>query len=503
MGAHVEDENTGTFGARIEVLRRRWKYPALIAPAFILASIFVAFVMTPLFRSSGTIMLEPSSVPQQFVEVATSYADQQFEIVQRRVMTPASLLELVQKVDPYPRQKDITPREKARMISENTEIERVDPITLETLQESNAFSIHYDNPDPQLAQAISKELVRLFLDYNARTRRERAQGTYHFLLAESGKLSDSIREMETKLAEFKSRYGDALPQAQPRNLAALDAAQRNYESAQAQARVAQQKVSMLELQLSDLSPSIAGTLDDKRLDLPTLRAALADAERRYTPEHPDVRRLRRAVADYSKGGSTSRSATRPDNPEYMRVESELNGARRELAALRADASRASAQIQAYQQSLERTPSVEREYLQLARNYELAQENFREVQGKLTEASLARSLVAEEQGERFTMIREPGLPSSAEFPNRLGIILLGTVLGAALGFGAAMLVELSDPMVRGASDLQALTGHTMLVAVPNLLNRAEQRSRRFRYAVVAAAFGVALVMVGAAVLRSGA
>jgi succinoglycan biosynthesis transport protein ExoP len=234
-----------------------------------------------------------------------------------------------------------------------------------------------------------------------------------------------------------------------------------------------------------------------------LRAALADAERRYTPEHPDVRRLRRAVADYSKGGSTSRSATRPDNPEYMRVESELNGARRELAALRADASRASAQIQAYQQSLERTPSVEREYLQLARNYELAQENFREVQGKLTEASLARSLVAEEQGERFTMIREPGLPSSAEFPNRLGIILLGTVLGAALGFGAAMLVELSDPMVRGASDLQALTGHTMLVAVPNLLNREEQRARRFRYAVVAAAFGVALLAVGVAVLRAGA
>jgi len=500
----MENDSGSTFGARMEILRRRWRYPALITPACILIAVFAAFVLTPLYRSSGTIMLEPSSVPKEFVEVATSYADQQFEIVQRRVMTPEALRELVQKVDPYPNLPQATVAEKARMISEATEIERVDPITMQTLQESNAFSIHYDNPSPALARSVSKELTALFLDYNARTRRERAQGTYRFLLAESGKLSDSIRAMEVRLEEFKSKYGDALPTAETRNLAALDAAQRSYESTQAQIRMAQQRVSMLELQLNDLNPSLIGAFSDKRADMAGLRAQLAEAEQRYTPEHPDVKRLRRAIADLTaQGGAAASAGVRPDNPEYIRVAGELSGARSELAALRADASRASAQIQNYTRSLARTPSVEREYVQLARNYELAQEHFREVQGKLTEAALAQSLVAEEQGERFTLIREPGLPSSAQFPNRLGIILLGSVLGVALGFGAAMFAELSDPTVRGASDLLALTGHTMIAAVPALLNHAEQRSQRFRFAVVAAAFGIALVAVGTAVIRSGA
>lgn len=502
----MDSENSeSTLAGRLEILRRRWVYPALITPACILLAVFIAYVMTPLYRSSGTIMLEPSSVPKEFIGLDTTiYADHQFELVQRRVMTPETLSALVAKVDPYPDQPSLSPREKARMIADNTQIERVDPITLETLQQSNAFSIHYLNPNPQLAKAVADELVALFLDYNARTRRERAEGTYRFLKAEATKLAESIRAMEAKLAEFKAKYGDALPQAQARNLQAQDMAQRDYDSTMAQVRLAEQRVSMLQLQLNDLSPSLVGAVADRRTELATLRAELAAAEQRYTQDHPDVRRLRRAIAELAAEDRTNRApVTKPDNPEYLRVAAELDAARRELSALRAHANRALAQVQDYARRLASTPVVEREYAQLARNYELAQESFREVQAKLTEADLAQSLVAEQQGERFTLIRDPGIPSKPAIPNRLGIILLGFVLGTALGFGAAMLAEMSDPTVRGASDLQLLTGHTMIAAVPALLNSSERRAQRLRFAVVVGAFSAAILVVGAVVLRSSA
>lgn len=497
------DNEHSTLGTRLEILRRRWRYPALITPACILLAVFLAYALTPLYRSSGTVMLEPSSVPKEYVELATTYADQQFELIQRRVMTRDNLEALVRRIDPYPHLPEVSPRDKAGMIIDATEIERVDPVTFETLQESNAFSIHYNNPDPDLAAVVTKELVALFLDYNSKTSRERAAATYSFLLAESGKMRDSIGSMEKRLAEFKSRYGDALPQLEGRNMAALDSARRDYDAASAQARVAEERVNQLQLQLNGTSPTLFGAVTDPRNELATLKAELAEAQKRYTPEHPDVRRLKAAVQLLLAEQRTTRApTTQADNPEYLSVASQLAAAKRELSALRATASRASAQMQSYSRSLQMTPSVEREYAQLARDYTLAQEHFREIQGKLTEAELAQALVAGEQGERFTLIRNPGTPSRPYSPNRLGVILLGLVLGVALGFGAATIAELSDSAVRSARDLTELTGYTMIAAVPRLLNAADRRAQRQRWAYVGVGFGLACVAVFTAIISSG-
>jgi succinoglycan biosynthesis transport protein ExoP len=500
----MENENKlPSLNDRLEMLRRRWVYPVLIVPACILLAAFIAFVLPPQFRSSGTILLEPSSVPDKLVQTVTSYADQQFELIQRRVMTEDSLIELVKKVDPYPDLPDVSVSKKANMVRDATEVERVDPVTLETLAESSAFSIHYQNPDPKLALAVSNELVTLFLDYNKKTRQERAQTTYQFLLAESRKLQNSIRDMESRRAEFKTKYGDALPEAQTRNLQALDSARQDYDAQQARIRLAEERESLLALQLANVSPTLEGVASDTRTQLATLKAELSLAEKRYTPEHPDVKRLRAAIRTLvEQGAGNGAKAARPDNPEYLQVQSQLTAARRELAALRAAAGRAYSQAEGYSRKIELAPSVEREYAQLSRDYQIAQEQFRDIQGRLKEAGLTQALVEEQQGERFTLVREPRLASKPYSPNRLGIILIGLVFGTALGLGAAMFVELSDPTVRSARDLAELTGQNMIAAVPELLNRSELRQRRLRWGSVAVAFGIAVAAVSVVMLARG-
>jgi len=350
------------------------------------------------------------------------------------------------------------------------------------------------------ALVVANELVTLFLDYNRKTRQERAQGTYRFLLSESKKLSNHIRQMETKLAEFKSKYGDALPEAQARNLQALDASRRDYDSLQAQIRLAEERESLLALQLSEVPPTLVGAASDIRTQLATLRAELALAERRYTPEHPDVKRLRQAIQTLvEEHRGVDQPAGRPDNPEYLRISSQLAAVRRELAALRAASSRAFEQVQSYNRRIELAPSVEREYAQLARNYEIAQEQFRDLQDRLKEAGLAQALVEERQGERFTLVRAPRAPNEPYSPNRRGIILIGVVLGSAIGFGLAMFFELTDPMVRGARDLQDLTGQPMIAAIPQMLNRSDLRHRRLRWGTLAVAFGFALFAVSVVIM----
>ncbi len=492
-----------SLGDYVAVLRRRWVYLATIIPAAVLIAVFLAFALPPTYRSSATILLEPSSIPEELIaSTVTTYADQQIELVQRRVMAKDRLVQLIEEYDPYPAMKDASADTKAAQIIADVVVERVDPVTLEPLTESNAFSLHYHNPDPQRAKDMATRLAELFLAYNRQTRTERAAETYEFLLVSSQKLDQRIREMEEKLADFKREHAEALPDEMGRNQDALDQRQRDLYDYSAQVRLAEQKEAILALQLRDISPTLQGAVSNRATELATLRAELADAEQRYTPDHPDVKRLKRAIAALVAAGATSEpTAVTPDNPEYLRVNSELEAARRELAAARASAGQARADVGRYQQRLVNTPDVEKAYLQLVRDYQIAQNQYAETKNKLTEAELGSSFESQQGGERFAIIRAPYLPSTPFSPNRLGVILLGIALGCGIAVGLVALAESSDPTVRSARYLEALIELPTLGAIPVMDNSADRQRRVRMGAWGIAAYVVALVIVSITVARA--
>ena len=90
---------------------------------------------------------------------------------------------------------------------------------------------------------------------------------------------------------------------------------------------------------------------------------------RYTADHPDVKRLQRQIeALAAKAGTEGdQPPVVPDNPDYLAVQSQLEGVEREVAALRATAARARAQISRYDSRLSTAPAVERDYAELTRS----------------------------------------------------------------------------------------------------------------------------------------
>lgn len=466
-----------TLGDYLDVLQRRRIYLLTVAPAALLIAIYVAYALPPQYRASATVLMEPSSIPAQLVKMATmEYADQQFELAQRRLMVPEQLERVVSEIDPYPDQPELSDRAKARKIAASTSIERVDPITLETLKTSNAFSIHYLNPDPELAAAIAQRIADLFLEYNRLTRGERASEAFEFISAQAKDVEQRIEETEARIAQFKTRYGDALPETQARNIAATERIDRELLAIETQIRNAEDRQALLNVQLGQISPTLTGTAGSNRAELAILRAQLADARARYTPDHPDVKRLRRQIESLAarveaEGDSP---AIVPDNPEYLAVQSQLTAVQREIAALRATAARARAQISGYESRLSVAPAVEQEYSELTRVRDVLLAQYKEIQAKLREADVARSLEIVQMGGRFSQIRSPSVPASPFEPNRVGIILLGIVLGFGLAIGLAALAESSDPTVRGLRDLRELSSISTIAAVPVLVNEPDRR-----------------------------
>jgi hypothetical protein len=93
------------------------------------------------------------------------------------------------------------------------------------------------------------------------------------------------------------------------------------------------------------------------------------------------------------------------------------------------------------------------------------------------------------------------PDSPYSPNRLGIILLGIALGAALGIGLAALVDSADPTIRSARDLGEITDIKPLGAIPVILNGSDRRRRLVRWSFASVVAAVALIVVGSAVTRA--
>ena len=486
------------------LIRRRRVYILAIIPTATLLSVFIAYAVPTSYRSSATILLEPSTIdPGVKRSPAENYTEQQIELVQRQAMSKDHLVELVHKLDPYPEDKASGPVEKAQMILEDTTIERVDPVSLLPLLDSNAFSIHYNNPDPGRAAAIAQRLADLFLHYNQETRTQRAAEAYDFLRAQSKQLDQSIRELEQRRADFKRAHANALPDEQNRSQDSLDRTRRDLDSIEAEIRVAEQKQSLLSVQLSEAPPTLVGAVQDSLTQLATLKAQLAEAQQKYTASHPDIKRLERAIADLNAqlGAGAGAKPVKPDNPEYLRIASELDSERQDLAALRTNAASARARMQDYETRLERSPTVERDYLQLERDYQVAQQQFQDVQKKLQEAEYNKAIESEQHGDRFTLIHAPHPSEKVFSPNRLGIILLGIVLGTALAGGLAAFVDSSDPTVRSARDLLELSGVARIGGVPILFNEVDRRRIARRWGLVAIAYTAATVLVAATVIQT--
>jgi succinoglycan biosynthesis transport protein ExoP len=499
---NTADTNSG-LGGYFAILRRRRVYIAIIAPLFILVSVYLAFALTPQFQSTATILLQPSSVDQKVVAATvTSYSNEQIEIVQGRVMTIDTLKELVNTFDPYPRTQ-LTTYQKAQQVLEDTTVERVDPVTLKPLVESNAFSLHYRNPDPEIASAVATRLAQLFLTYNQRGREQAAQGAATFLGQQAEDVSRQMRGLDEEIKTFKNQHGDALPEFQARNEASLDRNQHELEALEQEILRAEEKESLLSVQLSQTSPNMITQAGDLT-DLPTVRTKLAEAQERYTPDHPEVKRLKLALQALSSQQSAVAAGgivANANNPAYLTTASQLQSARKELAGLRSQASRNRVEMDQYEAMLRKTPGVEREYSDILRRRSSLQTTYQQIQDKLQNAQLAQNFETAQGGERFTMIRAPFPPRLPVYPNRIGLILLGLVLGAGLSAVAVAIAENSDPNVRNVGDFPQFADAQVLASIPQISNSRDTRRRRFVFVSWAAAYGIALFVVGAAVISA--
>ena len=497
------DEDVKTFKDYLQIARRRKYYIAIPLVLLLAASILVALILPPVYRSEATILIEQQHIPVDLVKsTVVSFADERIQQIQQKIMRIDNINKIIAKYNLYKKDRSqLSPSELAENFTENVELELVSADVISQGRKSKAtlaFSLSFDNKDPVLAQRVANELVTLFLAENARSRTEQAKETTAFLEEEARKVKENIQITENKLAEYKDKYSGSLPEHLSINMSSKSRIETELQQLRLQEKMVKERKSSLRSQLAITRPQegIRGMEDAMLNSLPALRSEYNRLLDKYSESHPDVKAIKRKINNFKSRKGKSSGGGNISNPVYLQLTNELRMADIELKNMGELRTKLKESIQNIDLSISQTHQVERGYNDLLRDLEGNQLKYRELKAKHMDARLALTMEEEQKSEKFSILEPPRVPTKPEKPNRIKIIFLGLVLSVFGGLGVAYLAEMMDESIRGQDELINIVGSAPLVVIPYLQNDedlAVSRKNKINFSIIGIGIFLCLIL----------
>lgn len=453
------------FHELLVLLVRRWRIIVWTTIICLAIAIVMAYRPDPIYRSSGTILSERPEISSELVtSTVEGLFEQRLQIIRRRVITGDNLRPIIEKYGLYP---EIPESRRSSYMKDAFSMEQVDPITGEPSEGSDAFTLHFDYGDPDTARNVAEELLNLFLEDNRRRRTETAEDTERFFADETSRLEEAVQASEARLAQFKSENRGLLPEDIDRNRGRVERITLEIPGFQADIRAAQEQRQVLQVEVDKLS---GGT------ELSLARTELNVALQQYSEDHPDVRRLRRTISVLEAA-----EASGDIDPELRTARARLAATDREIAAAQASVRERRREITELEAQQAMAEEVERKLSELQREHEFLIGEYESIRQRRAQAEIASNLELEDKGERYSVIRQPSVPGSPYYPNRLGIILIGLLFAFGGSAGLVALRENMDSTVRGAHDVVSALDAPPIATIPIMLNREDSRQRFLKIA----------------------
>ena len=471
--------------------RRKW---SLILPALfiILIGIGVALGLPSIYQSTSTILIEEQDVPANFVmTTVTSYVEQRLQSINARIMSYASLADIIERLNLYPEYRDQWSMEQ--IVAKMREDTLLEPISTKVVDQRTgrptaatiAFTLSYEGTDPNSVLQAANVLTSLFLSENLQEREQQAQDTLAFLEAESKKISEKLADLDARIAEFKAEHINELPEVMPLNLRGLDGVERDIALANEQLRNLKEKREYVRTQLAGIDPYREDTEElSSRRRLEQLRVQLVSLTKRFSEEYPDVKKTRAEIAELEASlaaleKTRKKNAKPPDNPAYINLAARLASIRTEITSAERKIESLNQAAEEYKQRIAATPKVEETYNNLMTEHNNTQAKYNDLMQKIMEAQVSHGLEKDQKGERFTLIDPARLPEKPYKPKRFLIMLISLVMGIGTGIGFAALREYSDDAVRQPIELERTTNFPVLASIPAIMTTRDIYRQRFK------------------------
>jgi len=484
INSNINAEYELTLQDYFDIVRRRAILMVAIFAVVIVSASAVAFLLPPVYQSSGTILIESQQISSKFISNSvTGFASERIEVIKQRVMTRENLLRMMKKYGLF------SSKNESRVTSEliaNLR-NRISIQLLNTRIGGNkrrkatiAFSISFEDRYAQSAYEVTNELVTLFLDENVKSRVERATETTEFLSQEARRLKADLEKTEALVAAYKQENANSLPEHLALKVDILQRTEIRLADLNRNVKAQESEISRLDL---ELTAAKSGENDNgSRSELARLKTEYSQARVRFNDTHPTLRTLKRRIElleeakATGQGGAESSDST-VNTQLVLKIESLLSTANSRLNSFKEQLTPMRRKIADLEQQIILTPQVELGLSSLLRDYNTAINKYEEIQAKQLGAQIAENLEGENKSERFSLIDPPLLADKPIKPNRLKIVLLGVFLAFAAAIGIVVILEVLNQRIRGKGALTTVLGQGPLVEIPYIMVAKEQVQRK--------------------------
>ncbi|MFA5040956.1 MAG: hypothetical protein WC464_04915 [Bdellovibrionales bacterium] len=518
---------------------RRWKM-IFLAVWFVLLVGSLTFAMHwSNYRSTAMVEIEQPEVSAAATstvnESLLSVADKRISIIQQKVLSTASLVEIITKFNLYADMRKSVPiADIAEKMRPKINLDLIaNARTAGGRSSTIAFTLSFDYKEPLAAQQVVDELVTRFLNEDIKERRTEVQQTSAFLDAQLEALGKSLSEQEANLADYQKKHGISRAENLGFNQGLVVSLTFSLQNMDTQISTAMGNLASLQTQLAGISPYLEGSTSGKASSAPSTLAALQSEysalTAQYGPEHPDVVRVRNQIealqsraddtslkpeqiktqiadtrADLDKAKKTY-GPEHPDvvtlqeklkklegqmnsqkqsqaknsfgivananNPAYLQVAAQIQTASEQYKALVKNRAELQQQLESFNKALNDNPEAQQELMALTRDYDNVKSRYKEIKEKKLIADMKEQMEKERIGERLSLINPPQYPSQTQ-PRRIFLILGGICASIIGGLVSVVAAQIASQSIISAHYLEVVVGAAPLVSIPRIYTRED-------------------------------
>jgi uncharacterized protein involved in exopolysaccharide biosynthesis len=552
--AAAADEMPG-IGDYLGIVRKRKRLLFLVGLPIIALGGLVALLLPDIYRASGLVEIEGAENIRQGADPTLQntiarqsdeplYADQYVQSLSTAVLSDQNLSKLLAKEQLYEDQKD-DPKSALKRLHQDVGVDMVtvpilDPESGREREVVTAFTVSYDNRDPQRAYRGAAWLTQAFLEGNREDRRNYASGTAKFFGSEAERMRKRVAELEGKLAEFKAKNAGQLPDLNEMNMTSMDRAENEINSVESQLQGLRRERVFLVAQLQTARSTGPETssiqaleseyrqksaiYDSNHPDLISLRrqidmmraggsptgmtlrqqvqqqrSILAEARQRYGEDHPDIKRIQRTIESLEariKSGESADSTLASDSPMSVQLQTQLNATDTQIAAMQQRGLELRKKMTDLESRMSSAPQVERQYQAVTRDLDSARAKYQDLVKRQMDSEVSEAAIANGTADKFHIKSRPSLPDKPAKPQRIAIFAVAFAFALVAAMTSIVFSQLIDPTVRGVRDIRDILDVTPLTAVPVIEQPGRNPHRKMRWAFSRAAS--VLLAVGCAV-----
>ena len=488
-------------------LRRKW-YIIIAFTLCMIISLGVYKFLPKEYRAKTVILVRVQKVAENYVpSTIVEPVASRLSTISQEILSRTRLERIIKEFNLYPDKiNKKTAEEIVDLMKEKIDIK---------VRQPDAFSISFEGREPETVMNVTNKLASMFIEENLKFRESRVEGTSQFIGRELQAVESSLKKKDEILRRYKEKNMGKLPQQLDANLRLLDRLQEQYRTTSENLRAAEDRLVFLQGQIeekmgvqSERKQSSTTSSAKRRLvqrelgledplvtQLNALKRNLADAEAKYTGNHPDVVDLRRKIANLvskmkKQEGEREKSLkdlkepsgemVADSNSDILSTESDLANERlifqykaqytdtqAEIRRFRGEVESLKEEIAIYRKRIEDTPKKEQEMGNLTRDYDLLKSQFQSLTDKKYASQMAENLERKQQSEQFMVLDPARFPEKPFKPKLIIILGMGAMLGLAIGLGLAWFRESMDRSFYELSDLETYLGLPVLASIPNL------------------------------------